>query len=492
MKEDLTAFKQLIKRHCGLQLEGIAEDRLRKALKAAAITAGVQHLQDFLPLLVRDTELTSDLVSQLTVNETYFFRESSQIELLTQQLLPRLLNHKKKPIKILSAGCSSGEEPYSLVIALEETWGQAAQEFFQVEAGDLDRQILQKARLGQYSPFSFRGVSQAVRKRYFQPLGTYFQLKPEICDQVTFHDLNLLAPKLPEQLTGFDVIFFRNVSIYFDLETRQTIQEKLFQMMSDQGVLVMGSSETLANNLGVFQLVEEQGIYYFVKGQQLLPPQILQEPPTKSPSKPLPLPKARSRPVDAPKPKRAAITSMSSTSGLLPVKSILQLIEDQDFSLALHQLDRLLAAGQNTQDARLLKAWLLGNRKEFQLAEDLLSEVLNLDPWFFDALFLQALLDRWQSKTPEALKGFKKAAFIQTDSWPAHYYLAESYRLSGQREQALQAYQTARRLLMTGSHPNSGLQLLPLALAPGDLRFLIDHQIERLNQRLAAHGSERS
>ncbi|MDR9469461.1 MAG: protein-glutamate O-methyltransferase CheR, partial [Marinospirillum sp.] len=102
MSDDLRPFKELIKNHCGLLLEGIAEDRLRKALQTAAQVEG-KKLGDLLPLLQKNQDLTKDLVSQLTVNETYFFRENAQIQLLTSHLIPRLfsLHGKNRPLKIL-------------------------------------------------------------------------------------------------------------------------------------------------------------------------------------------------------------------------------------------------------------------------------------------------------------------------------------------------------------------------------------------------------
>jgi len=482
MKEDLSAFKQLIKEHCGLQLEGIAEDRLRKALLAAATTAGIRQLQDFYPLLCKNSELVSDLVSQLTVNETYFFRENSQIELLTQHLLPRLLDFKNQPIKILSAGCSSGEEPYSLVMALEEAWGKTSAKLFQVEGGDLDRQVLHKARKGVYSPFSFRGVSHELRTRYFQPAGAYFQLREDIRERVTFHELNLLSPQFPAELQDFDVIFFRNVSIYFDLETREKIQHRLTSIMNPDGLLLVGSSETLANNLGVFRLVEEEGIYYFVKGEQLLP--LASRSPEPRPVASSPVPASTTRVM-----KKPTIEVRPEQQKLPELKEILALLQEQESSLASRQLDRLLEAGQELKTARLLKAWLLGNRKEFHQAEQLLSDALKTDPWFLDALFLQALLCKWQGQQAAAIQGFKKAIYTRADCWPAHYYLAESLRLDGQKEQAQMAYQTAQRLLTVSSNPSTGLQWLPLNLQRADLLFLIEHQLLQIRRSLASSGT---
>nr|WP_052063569.1 CheR family methyltransferase [Nitrincola sp. A-D6] len=112
MSLELAPFKELIYNHCGLVLEGIAEDRLSKALNLAATRLGYQDLRQYFRLLEKNPEEFEQLISALTVNETYFFREPDQIALFTNQLVPRLLARQAcRPLRILSAGCSSGEEP---------------------------------------------------------------------------------------------------------------------------------------------------------------------------------------------------------------------------------------------------------------------------------------------------------------------------------------------------------------------------------------------
>jgi chemotaxis protein methyltransferase CheR len=491
MSDDLRPFNELIRNHCGLLLEGIAEDRLRKALQTAAQVEG-KKIRDLLPLLQKNQDLTKDLVSQLTVNETYFFRENAQIQLLTKHLIPRLfsLNGKNQPLRILSAGCSSGEEPYSLVMALEEVWGKSARELFQVEGGDLDRQILHKARKGIYSPFSFRGVSEDLRLRYFEPAGPHFQLIPELRNRVDFHELNLLDSDFPAKLNDYDVLFFRNVSIYFDMETRLRIQKKLAEILKPDGYLIVGSSETLANDLGVFTLAEEQGLYYFVKGSALLPASHRAAQPHKviKPAIAKPVKSPASPPVysrEKPTPEKTTETSPAS------VNSILQLLQNQEISLASQQLDRLLKTGKNLREARLLKAWILGNRKEFSPASSLLQQQLDEEPWWLDALVLLGLLNKWQSQPKEAEMAFKKAVYMQPDCWPAHYYLAEIYRATEQYDLAIRAYQSAQRRLQGQADAPSGLELLPLNLPRPDLLFLIEHQLTRLKQKLVASGPGR-
>lgn len=500
----LARFKSRIHQHCGLLLEGIAEDRLRKAIQKGATQAGCARLDDYYQLISRDSEQFDALISQLTVNETYFFREPEQIDLFRKVLIPRLLEQRQggQPVRILSAGCSSGEEPYSLVMALQEEYGARTSELFHFDAGDLDQQILNKARRGVYSAFSFRGVDKKLQQRYFQPLHNGFQLAAEIREQVHLHELNLLAPVFPAGLNNYDLIFFRNVSIYFDLETRQLIHRKFYDLLKDNGILLLGSSETLGNDLGVFVLVEEQGQYYFIKGERYKPPENQavswsqgrravpdQNPESRTDNLP-----PYEQPLDEP--------PLDEQQGLTPVlhrpvlnlpdlQQLRELVRDEQHSQALFQLERLLSAGHEVKAAQLLKSWVLLQRKDFAAASRLLDQVLDSDPWSVDALLMKGLAARWQQQTDEAVHWFKKATYTFPECWSAHYYLGDLSRTQGNAAAATKAFQAVRRILSADQHAADGSSWIPPTLPPGDALFLSERNLLKLKQGiLPATGKE--
>ncbi|SFX52260.1 CheR family methyltransferase [Marinospirillum alkaliphilum] len=493
MSQELASFKKLIHEHCGLLLEGIAEERLRKALQKSAQQAGCTGLVDYEKLIRRDAEQFDRLISLLTVNETYFFREPEQIQLCIRELVPRLLAlpGRNGPLRILSAGCSSGEEPYSLVMALREKFGERASQLFHVDAGDLDRQILEKARMGIYSPFSFRGVEESLRNRYFQPVERGYQLSADIRRLVHFHELNLLAPVFPAMLRNYDLIFFRNVSIYFDLETRKLIHRKFFDLLKPQGILLLGSSETLGNDLGVFELVEEQGQYYFIKGDVLRPVNsqaVSWRPASREVQQPV---------VAAPVVKAPTVTEMPVTakpvfSPPLPdLQKVRQLVLDEQYEKALQQLDRLLSASYERSAALLLKSWILLSRKAFPEADQLLNLVLEQDPWSVDALLMKGMSCKWQLQQEQALEWFKKASYTCPECWTAHYNLAEIYRQMDNTAAAMRAYQAVRRILSSDRAAGDGSAWIPRLLPPGDTLFLAERQLLKLKETgmLAGHSS---
>jgi chemotaxis protein methyltransferase CheR len=422
-----------------------------------------------------------ELVNLLTINETYFFREPEQIRLLVDHLTPRFLaaHDGKTPVRILSAGCSSGEEPYSLVMALLDKYGTSVAQLFSFAGGDIDSSVLTKARNARYTDFSFRGVTDEIKQRYFDKDRWGRVLKEQVRSLVSFHELNLLASDFPPALRDFDIVFFRNVSIYFDAPTRKVIQRNLASLMKDDGILIIGTAETLANDLGVLPQVEENGLFYFVKGK----------PPLAASSSPIMRPAFDA--LTAPLPVAPPPATLAFTPPIIPAVSPVpaapvanfdlarQLTCDKRYDEALPQLEAVLADNPAHAAARLLKAHVLINRKDFSAAADLAQRVLAADTWSIDALLLLGLAAKWRNQTGEAIRCFKQAAYTCHECWPAHYYLADLYRKSGEQELARRAYRVVVQLL-SGNEPDTGIKHIPLGLLAGEVRFLCEHQLARL------------
>ncbi|MFK7160772.1 CheR family methyltransferase [Marinospirillum sp. MEB164] len=501
--QELEAIKTLIYQHAGLLLEGLAAARLSTAVQRLR----QQHAcgrGDYWRRLQQEPDLLQELISQLTVNETYFFREVEYIRLFIDQLIPRVLAQAEhRPLRILSAGCSSGEEAYSLLLALHEAYPGSARSLFHVAGGDIDQQVLAKARQARYAPFSFRGVSAAVQQRYFQPQGSYWQLLDQLKQQVVFFELNLVAP--PQITQPYDVVFFRNVSIYFDAPTRHKILRHLSQMMAPNSLLIMGSSETLGNDLGVFSLVEEQGLYYFVQGQALrpalttaaitapaqtqLPTRVssahldaaalgvitLAQPQSQPQSQPIRPPIAKMEPSPA--------APYSCTVDLKTGRHALrEAIQQEAWGLARQCLQELISI-EPCQDlgVAVLAAWLEAQNQHWDAAQTWLDQVLEQQPWSVDGLFIQALVYRWQERTAEAEQQLKQLVYIQPECWPAQYYLAEVYRQRQQWPAARRALHCVVRLLKADPAHLGGFSWLPPALPAGDVLRLSQAQLNQLS-----------
>jgi len=477
LTDEMMPFMALIKTRAGLMFEGGGEHTLAMAVRRQHRDAGTATLAEYYSRLYCDAGEFKALVNLLTVNETYFFREPDQISLLTEHLLPRLLAERNTatPIRILSAGCSSGEEPYSLAMALQESYGESATRLFSLSGADIDGAMLAKARSGRYSAFSLRGAPDGIGTRYFDQRDKTHVLKDSIRRRVTFHEFNLLAAVAPPSLREFDIIFFRNVSIYFDAPTRLLIQHKLSAMMKPDSYLMIGTAETLANDFGVLQLVEEAQLYYFVKGK----PPLAAEPKRKSEASPE---------VASP----GSNTKSTTSVGLKPdlrkpaptFDQLRELVRQKRFDEALAPLDSLLAANALTTEVLLLKGYICLHRQDYLAASELAQRALAVAEWSTDAFLLLGLSAKWRADVAEATRWFKQAVYASHECWPAHFYLAELCRASNEQAQAQRAYRVVWQMLtseMTQARPpETGIKVIPLDLPASEVRFLCEHQLARL------------
>jgi chemotaxis protein methyltransferase CheR len=463
----LSPFQRLIKDRAGLTLEdGTNIEKLQQALQTRIQMHQHASAEMYFTYLVHHPDEFQALINLLTINETYFFREPEQIQLLVTHIIPRMLADRdpQDPIRILSAGCSSGEEPYSLAIALQEAFGERSQHVFHIVGGDIDSDVLIKARAGQYNDFSFRGVSADIKHRYFTRMNGINQLVEHIRQRVQFHELNLLSPTRHPDLSHFDIIFFRNVSIYFDTPTRQQIQRNLANLLTPHGILMIGIAETIANDLGVLQLIEENGLFYFTHLHQTSP---------KKPAFSLPI--APTPPDTLP----IAPTPLQSVTVTPDLQKLRQLVIDKHYDAALPLVEAILMQSPHHPSATLFKAYIALNRKQWLMAKTLASHILDTDHWCMDAMLLLGLWHKWQEDHHGAITWFKKAVYAHSDTWLAHYHLADTYRQTQQAALALRSYRTALQLMK--HHPEkTGLTLLPFELPVSEASFLCEHHIAQL------------
>jgi len=488
---NLTAFKTLIKQRCGLTFDGVSEAPLVSSLQKRITETGAKNASAYYSALLGDEHEFHELVALLTINETYFYREPEQLQLLVDGLIPRILSRKQdiSPVRILCAGCSSGEEPYSIAMALREKYGESAARLFMLVGGDIDKGALEKARIGRYAEFSFRSLTPALRERYFNRHGKgIWSVNSEVRHQVHFHHLNLLSEHYPQEIQNLDIIFFRNVSIYFDTPTRRIIQQHLAMLLKDDGYLIIGTAETLANDLGVLSLVEEGGLFYFAK----------QHPESAKPRLKIPNPPARDigmtgRTVSPPASSllRAAqppALTKPETPLQQPLRApmaasadaALRLTREKRYDEAMVVLALLLEQQPDASAALLLKAHILLQRKDYAAAEDNAQQALNIEPWSTDAFVLLGLASKWRNQADEAVKWFKQAVYARNECWPAHYYLGELYRTDNKMENARRAYRVVLQLLSAQQAPDDGLSIIPLGLPVSEVRFLCEHQLAKL------------
>jgi chemotaxis protein methyltransferase CheR len=246
----------LLRRHCGLHFaaesRSLFERRVQRRVRDLELTSVAAY-----HLLLRgsqgDRELAR-LVDELTINETYFLRERAQLMALVAEILPELRSrHGGRPVGIWSAGCSSGEEPYSIVLLAQQA-GFVPGRDFRVYASDVSQRMLRRAREGVYREASFRETESELRERHFQRCEGGHRIAEEVKQHVDFIHLNLFDDSKLALLGSMDVILCRNVLIYFDPDGKRRTLETFFGKLRPGGYLLLGHAESLINLSTAFEL----------------------------------------------------------------------------------------------------------------------------------------------------------------------------------------------------------------------------------------------
>lgn len=216
------------------------------------------------------TDAFQELINQFTVNETYFLREDYQFDGLIRSVLPRViaqrggLNQLIGPVKVLSLPCSTGEEPYSIALRMLEEWEHIDAVDVEIHGADIDSSVLEKARHGSYGERSLQRVPKAWLSKHFERVGAgRYQVDSGIRSAITFHQMNICDTAAMRKLRDFDVIFCRNVLIYFDEVSSRRAAENLYGAMRPGGYLFLGHSESMSRISPIFNPVRlAEGIVY--------------------------------------------------------------------------------------------------------------------------------------------------------------------------------------------------------------------------------------
>jgi chemotaxis protein methyltransferase CheR len=230
---------------------------LQKRLSPRARELNFDSFQKYFYFLQYDPRAESEfdqIYDLVTTNETYFFREPAQLTAFTEEIVPDILTRKPvKKVRIWSAGCSSGEEPYSLAILLAEAgWYGKAE--FEIFASDINQQVLAKARKGTYRENAFRATDPTMREKYFTREAEAWRIRDEVRNRVSFGRLNLYDESRVSLLGHLDVVFCRNVIIYFDDASKRIVVTNFYNRLVEGGYLLLGHSESLISLSTQFKL----------------------------------------------------------------------------------------------------------------------------------------------------------------------------------------------------------------------------------------------
>ena len=257
--EEFRLLRDLIADYCGIYFNDSLKYLVERRLQPRLPVHGVTTFRDYYRLLKYGPEAQrefDEIVERVTTNETYFFREAYQLQAFAEEVLPDVLASRdpKEPVRIWSAGCSTGEEPYSIAMLLDEL-GVIEERRFEIFGNDISRKVLSTAREGVYRESSFRATEPRYIDRYFEREGATYRLSDQIRNRVTFGHLNLMDESSMAILSHVDVVFCRNVIIYFDARARSRLLDVFHRKMRPGGYLLLGHSESLINASTEFELV---------------------------------------------------------------------------------------------------------------------------------------------------------------------------------------------------------------------------------------------
>lgn len=482
---DAAAFRSLIEEHIGFHCDGLTTAELDALLQGRLRATGSADLTAYRTLLAspvtRRVEL-AELAQRITVGETYFFREPHHFEVLTQVVAPERMRRRPAGdrMRVLSVGCSSGEETYSLAISLREALGPEADRAA-IQGIDVHPGAVERARRAWYSKWALRSTPDELRARYFRPEGPGYTLLDEIRRDVLLEERNLFEEDPAFWVpASIDVIFCRNVIMYFSPNRIRDAVERFANALVPGGYLFLGHSETLHGVSNTFETVHGNGTFCYVRRASMHPP----APPPRRAGNDRPRPRVAANPpasptswidaidgawrhVDALASRSRAPTPRALEGGLAPPKLLARCAADpraalegatalfraERFQEALAMLDRDPQAFASSAEIQLVRAAILTNQGSFAAAEETCHTILSLDPWSPSARYLLAICRAQGGDLAQAAELHRRAIEIDPAFAMSHMQIGMLARRGGDRAAARASLRAALRLLEQEDSP---------------------------------------
>ena len=239
----LQAIEQLLKDEMGLHSSTVGSSTVHHAVEQRMRACGVNDINEYRNILKHSTTELDALIESVVIPETWFYRDRHPFSAFSNWIQNEWIPGKSiAPLRVLSVPCSTGEEPYTLAMCMADCGLPA--NAAQIDAIDISSTNIDKARKAQYGANSFRGNDLAFRDRYFKPSGSHFLLSEDIRTRVSFEQINILDERFIANRIPYDIIFCRNLLIYFDRPTQYRSINRLENLLTENGILFLGHSET--------------------------------------------------------------------------------------------------------------------------------------------------------------------------------------------------------------------------------------------------------
>ncbi len=447
----LSPFCSYLTEKTGITFDKNGDEHLRNAISNRLQALNLIDPEKYFALLTGapgEYSEFSTLMDLLTIRESFFFRHKAQYEVLRKHCLPQILERKgrKAPIHIWSAGCANGEEAYSIAMVVQDLIPEATERNVFIRATDISGDALIQARKGEYSERAVRELEPSRIDRFFMKKGSRYFLKNEIKSMVHFEYFNLGDKHFPmETMPPWDLIFCRNVIIYFDKETAERLIHNFYLSLADGGYLFPGYSETLRYLNNDFLSLEQEGAFIYQKN-------LHKKESTRS---------ATAR-TETKKEKRFTLPRKKAPAAALKTASIITEKKERrvpsNSSQASTSHSHVLKEEASTQEqaaekvavqADAILAVALKNADEGKTMEavGLLGDLIDRDPLCERAYFLLAMIYRNTGDPYQAIGYLKKAAYLNPKDPVVRLHLADAYKEASEDRNAAREYANVIALL---------------------------------------------
>ena len=462
-RADVLALGQLLNDRAGLKLAAEGEFGLSMAMKGRMQALGLAHSAQYLAHLRGDPEDAElhRLLPLVTVGKTDFFRDPRQFEALASRLIPEALERarrERRPMHLWSAACATGEEPYSMGMVAVEC-GALVDEV-DLRATDINAEAVFEAERGVFSLKKLRPVSNERLKHFFIMEGfDAAKVTPELRKIVRYSVLNLAEGSYDVPAGGFDIIFCRNVLIYFDSMNLVRTLERLYEALAPGGLLALGYSESLYRIYNRFELAEIEGAFFYRRpsgarraatpapsSRPLTPPMIPRMPPTRPRTTALfPTFKEEAPVPRAPEPAIAAAPTVAPDVPHRLGRAI-ELVERGQFLEGLDLLRVLVQAEPESLTGWISLGNLLTVLRRFPEASSAYERALSVEPLSAEARLFSGVAQVEAGRLREAVQELGRALFLDAELPLAHYYLARAQEQLGEHAAAKRAYKNCLAL----------------------------------------------
>ena len=461
---EMEQLRQRLEAETGMDLGGTRLPRLQAAVERILAKQPGMDPERLLARTQADPAFLECLTTELTVGESFFFRNEHHFRALRDHVFPEIFrdNAAQREVRVWSAGCATGEEPYSLAILLDQLLAERGQWQVSILGTDLNLGFVERAREARYRQWSFRQTAIQQDPRYFSPQDDWFILSPKVRGHVRFAYLNLVKDVYPSALTGtlgLDLIVFRNVAIYLKPEVTKAIIERFQRALRPGGWLLLGEVElSLAATAGLQARPFDQATFYqkpagtpagpAAPGLAILPPlatvlspgnPTMPLVPTLPQWGPLPWTAAAGRgTAPATRPRKPAETS--------PWEQVERCLHHQDLAGAERVLDRMSPARARAQNRLRYVQWLLGTA-EIGRARQMLELCLREEPLLIEAQLWKASFAEEAGDLATAEQAYRRALYIDRQCPMAHFHLALVLQQKGDPLGARRSLQTTLELI---------------------------------------------